>query len=344
MTQSLARGPAARLRFGLAATLLLSMASPARLLGAQIGPAIPEEDRVRLAEAFRLGRQVEEDVWPGWGAAPFAVLLVTAETEFLMRHPHPDSTFKPAGYDSLLASEIYTRHRLFQPDLLATFPFDGVPTIVMGEPGATGRPSSQWVITFLHEHFHQLQMSSPGYPSAVVSLGLAHGDESGQWMLNYPFPYDSPPVDDAFADLSKALLAALDESEEDSLPGKVAAYAEQRRDFARLVSGEEDRYFSFQVWQEGIARYVEYQIAKQATVSFTPSPELRGLPDFVPFSQVVAALRDDIWQHLQEPDLHGDRRLGFYVLGAGTGLLLDRLAPDWKKEYFVKRFQLLEQF
>jgi len=65
-------------------------------------PALPATDRVRIAEAFRLADALTERLWAGWSQAPFAVLLVTPEREFLIRHPRPTSDFQSLGDDSLL--------------------------------------------------------------------------------------------------------------------------------------------------------------------------------------------------------------------------------------------------
>ena len=46
---------------------------------AQQKPEMREMDRVRLAEAFRLGEAAQEQIWPGWSNAPFCVLLVTPD-------------------------------------------------------------------------------------------------------------------------------------------------------------------------------------------------------------------------------------------------------------------------
>ncbi len=35
-------------------------------ISAQVNPSLPEVDRVRLAEAFRLGDRIGDRVWPGW--------------------------------------------------------------------------------------------------------------------------------------------------------------------------------------------------------------------------------------------------------------------------------------
>src|SRR6266478_780488 len=42
-------------------------------------PSLSEVDRIRLAEAFRLGESLGNRVWKDWDKAPFAVLLVTPE-------------------------------------------------------------------------------------------------------------------------------------------------------------------------------------------------------------------------------------------------------------------------
>lgn len=106
-----------KMKFVLLFILLLSFQS----ITAQQKPGIPEIDRIRLAEAFRIGRILGNRVWEKWDKAPFAVLLVTPENEFLIRHPKPSKDFTSIGYDSLLQSEIYFRKRKFSTNLLATF-------------------------------------------------------------------------------------------------------------------------------------------------------------------------------------------------------------------------------
>ena len=72
---------------------------------------LSETDRIRLAEAFRLGEKLSEKVWKDWSKAPFAVLLVTPEHEFLIRHPSPSNDFTGIGYDQLLKSQVYRRKK-----------------------------------------------------------------------------------------------------------------------------------------------------------------------------------------------------------------------------------------
>ncbi|MGI8836042.1 MAG: hypothetical protein ACR2H4_05325, partial [Pyrinomonadaceae bacterium] len=72
----------------------------------------------------------------GWSKAPFAVLLVTPEYEFLVRHSKPSADFTSLGYDKLLKADVHYRKRNFPAHFLATFPaINGsmISTIVVGQ-------------------------------------------------------------------------------------------------------------------------------------------------------------------------------------------------------------------
>src|SRR6266852_2673819 len=103
-----------RSKFATLSFILVSFTSAV----AQDKPALPAIDRTRLAEAFRLSDRVGDRVWPGWGKAPFAALLVTPDYEFLIRHPKPSTDFVKLEYDPLLKSEVFYRKRKFPTSFL----------------------------------------------------------------------------------------------------------------------------------------------------------------------------------------------------------------------------------
>src|SRR5215475_5604391 len=72
-------------------------------------PSLSAIDRTRLIETFRLADRLGDRIWPSWSKAPFAVLLVTPENEFLIRHPKPSPDFTSLGFDPSLKSEVYYR-------------------------------------------------------------------------------------------------------------------------------------------------------------------------------------------------------------------------------------------
>jgi hypothetical protein len=306
-----------------------------------LSPAV----RTCLAEAFRLSEKLGEKIWKVWNRLPFAVLLVTPETEYLIRHPKPSVDFRPLGYDPVLESEVFSRGRVFPPNLLATFPaVGGIPTIVVGSPEKTGKNPSEWVLTLLHEHFHQLQMGQPTYDVDVEKLGLTRGDTTGMWMLNFPFPYDSGEVKNRFSLLVASLSEALQAAKSKEFSAKLSTYLEARKRFQEVLAPDDYKYFSFQLWQEGIARYTETRIAQIAATDFKPSKEFESLPDFIPFTEVAASIRQIILTELPKLSLSDYRRVAFYYEGAGEGMLLDVVNGEWKERYLGEKFFLEKYF
>lgn len=323
---------------------------PASVTATSVDPtSVPADDRIRIAEALRLATELGDELWSGWSRIPFAILLVTPDREFLLRHPSPSKDFTRVGYDSLLATDVYTRPRVFETTLLATFPaVNGVSTIVVGQPSSTRKTTTAWVLTLLHEHFHQLQSSHPNYNSGVNALGLARGDQTGMWMLNFPFPYDSTSVQAPFSAYTASLLRALaakpitigGSSNRDVVRDLIEARARLRT----ALSTDDDRYLDFQSWQEGVSRYTQLKMARLAAAKFTPSAEFSALPDYATFAAEAEKQDNAIREELTHLTLGGAKRVLFYSTGAATALLLDRINPSWRARYFETLFTLEPNF
>jgi hypothetical protein len=309
-------------------------------------PLPDEADRVRIAEARRIVERIGDNLWPGFTEATGAVLLITQETEYLFHHPEPTEDFTFIGYDSVTQSDVYARGRVFPANVLASFPaVSGVPTVVVGQPRRTeASHTTRWVATLIHEHFHQLQSSRPDYYDAVVALGLAGDDQTGRWMLDYPFPYDSRRVNEAFSAMCRCLCDALEAMGKASFRDKVARYLDARRSFGELVGEKNCSYFSFQVWNEGIARYTEYALMQRAAVAYTPTPAFAALPDRVAFDRDAEETYENILSQLRRVSLKSAKRTAFYHVGAGEGILLDQVNPGWRERYFTEPFRVDRYF
>ncbi len=305
-------------------------------------PAIAEIDRIRIAESYRIGEQLQDQLWPGWSTAPFGILFVTDDHEFLIRHPKPNDEFNSIGYDKLLKSEVFVRPRKFQKSFLATFPaFGPTPVIVVGKAENTSdKTSSRWVAVLLHEHFHQLQYSRPDYFAEVNALDLHGGDTTGMWQINYPFPYANETVVLRFRGLTDSLLKAYEASSKQDPVATLKTYLEKREVFAESLKPEDYKYASFQLWQEGIARYTQYKMAELAGSRYRPSKAFRALPDYVPFDKEAKRLLSATLEEMRDLDLAKWERTVFYPFGAVEGLLLDRLEPSWRSRYFVEKFSI----
>ena len=296
------------------------------------GPGLPADSAVRIREFYRLAAQAQNTVWPDWSKAPDALLLVTPAYEYLTRHSTPKD-FQPAGKDFAV------RPRQFEPNLQATFPaFGSTPVIVIGEAQNTSsKTSTPWIITLLHEHFHQLQYSQPDYYPGTEKLGLSKSAPNGMWMLNYPFPYDQEDTSRAFSALRDKLLSAVLETDPTKFKTSAAAYLAARQRFLAQLAEADRKYFEFQLWQEGIARYTEIKVA-EAAETYRPTPEYAALADFTPFADFGAKRRQTTLDELKSVSLAQRKREAVYSFGATEGMLLDRLRPNWKASYFTRPF------
>ena len=310
--------------------VLLTVTVTPKAAYAQRGPRMPVQDRLRIAEARRLFDRIGDQVWPGWGRTALEVLLVGDSAEFLVGRRSRGREFSPLGTEPTLGTEVWIRPRRFPPTLLATFPVGGIPTIVVGSAERTGKSPTAWVLTLLHEQFHRWQYSRPDYYDEVARLGLARGDTTGGWMLDYPFPYDSAPVQAAMKELGAALARALGPDAGAGGVGDVLA----RRDGLRAgLSAEDERYLEFQLWQEGVARYIEYATARAAGEA-----DLRAAG--ASYRQVADSALGALQRELERLDLGRQRRVALYPVGAAVALLLDRSRPDWKDAYARRPFRL----
>jgi hypothetical protein len=305
--------------------LLLSAAACAQVPT----PPLSGDDALRITEFYRLAAQIQDKVWPYWSATPAPLLLLTAEAEFLTHDSAVPKDFRKVGED------FYERPRQFPISLQATFPAFGPPSvIVIGEPESTdSKTSTPWLFTLMHEHFHQLQDEQPGLEKQTENLGLSHGDTSGMWMLNYPFPYEKPELERAFSNLRDLLLRALNENDAREFARLAREYVRKREEFFAQLSSDDRKYFSFQLWKEGVARYVQIKSA-EAAAQYQPTARYAALPDFESFAAYAAHARKDTLDELKQADLAKWKRVVVYSFGAGECLLLDRLNPKWKNQYF----------
>jgi hypothetical protein len=209
---------------------------------------------------------------------------------------------------------------------------------VIGTPEQTGRRSTAWVLTIAHEHFHQWQTSQPEYYARVAALDLAGGDSSGMWMLNYAFPYTSPTVRAGFDAVAGALRAALRDSAAANRERHAMAIQSARRTLRTSLAAPDNRYLDFQLWQEGVARYTEYAVARFAATRYQPSDAFRALPDAEPFGLVADRLERAILE--TESVSLTNERVAFYPVGAALALWLDRADPTWRRRYLEGMFSL----
>jgi hypothetical protein len=215
---------------------------------------------------------------------------------------------------------------------------------VVGAPETTAsRASTRWLFTLMHEHFHQMQDGQPDFYKKVEALGVSHGDNAGMWMLNFPFPYEKPEAATGFATLRDSLLTALAEKDQTKFQDLTQKYVTQRKTYFANFSAEERKYFEFELWKEGVARYTQVKCAEGAA-NYQPSPEFAALPDYESFAVNAANARAATLSELKQIKLAESKRTVVYSFGAAEGFLLDRMHAGWQKEYFQHPFLLSVYF
>jgi hypothetical protein len=303
--------------------------------------AFPPSEAATLRCAHEVAAAVGDEVWPGWSAAPFSTLLVAGEQEYLVTKATTANGFEAAGESPVAGFNLFQRKRTFFPGFLATFPIAGPePVIVVGTPEKTGKSDGAWLITLLHEHFHQLQYSQPWYYRDTAALKLDKGDATGMWMLNYAFPYDDPAVQKRFDRFSHALAAAVRAR---GTAGFIPALREVKSSWRELrenLSTDDYTYLRLQLWQEGIPRYAEFIAASKAAQRTIPC-----LANITPsMTKVAGDTLTGILSSLDSPRLGDRKREVVYATGAAIALLLDETSPAWKVEYFRQPFALESYF
>ncbi|HJR51975.1 MAG TPA: hypothetical protein VJ794_12760, partial [Gemmatimonadales bacterium] len=131
-------------------------------------------------------------------------------------------------------------------------------------------------------------------------------------------------------------LEARPKDRADALGNAVAARDTLR---SRLTAADY-RYFEFQLWQEGTARFIEYAAARAAAGAGEPPGAFRALPDYEPYGRAAERAREMLRRELEQLDLARQRRVAFYPVGAAVAMLLDRSRPDWKRAYARRPFTL----
>jgi hypothetical protein len=332
---------------------------------------LSEADRVRLAETLHLRHAVGDDVWQGWGQADIPAILYNEEYAFLVGYPDPPEGWVkvPAHQqrggpweivpDDAFSGQPYYRQRLQNPDItpqaftvlvgkrwvssIDTYDWAkiGLTQTVRQDLPSILRPifpfqffinqllggSDKYISLSAHEAFHAYQgMLAPAKLSAAE---LA----SQQYENQYPWDDASLQANwQAELDLLAGALRSADYDKTAGLARQFLALRAARRQSANL-SPELILYENQREWLEGLARYAELEIWRQASNGiYVPVPETSTLPDFDGYTGFGSRWSQEIGQITMMADDKGDGR--FYYSGMAQAFLLDRLVPDWKSRAF----------
>ena len=256
------------------------------------GAALSLADRRNIDLSMKIIARVGDRMWRGWSKTPFDIAVVTPKGPVLV------NIDKPVAVPSV------------PPNIEVTFPLsDGIPTIIIGEPQfTTADTPTRWSVILIHEHFHQWQDSWTAYQYAVEQLGLApSNDTNALWMLNYPFPYARERVDAAYTNMAHTLADAVTAVGSSALAKRVHVYLIAREAFKKTLNAADYRYFAFQCWQEGVARYTEIATARLASKEHALDPNFLSDQESRDLADDATQTYDDVVRRLRTPSLQDER-------------------------------------
>ena len=331
----------------------------ARSLALGVSPLLVDA----AAEVWGVIARPENPIWPGWNASDTPLLLyLPGRQDLLIGHPHPPEGFHP--YTGLLRFPGAVMMVKDGPTLIAD---DGqntardigdTRTLVVADPLSTlrqdvasmiadPRPAAEKIRTLELEDlaadaYHQLALIV--HEAFHVHQDRVAPDRSSNEMLLLYYPVLSAENNAAFGLEGVALeraIAARDLADCRAEALRWLAVREYRRALlpTRAIQYEDGVEFT-----EGTAKYTEYRLF-EVLEGRRPSPGLeraQGFSGFGDLSPQRRALLAMMRRHLDgnvnvnnAPYGTAPLRMRLYYSGMAIGLLLDRLAPDWKHDLVI---------
>jgi hypothetical protein len=175
-----------------------------------------------------------------------------------------------------------------------------------------------------HEAFH-------AYEGMLAPERLAQSETVMQ--LNRQYPWGDPAVEAAWqAEMNKLFDATQAHGNEQIVKQarQFLALRDERREKASLSAALID-FEQQREWEEGLAKYAELEIQRQAalTKNYHSLPEILKDPDFKNYSTRLQYWNNQLGEVKRLSNREAETR--FYYSGFAQAVLLDRLSPGWKE-------------
>jgi hypothetical protein len=304
-------------------------------------------DASRLQETLQLRASLGETVWPGWGEADIPILLWNNQYSFLTGIPDPPADWDPVPWERFMG-QVYYRQPTDDPQNFAVPVGDAwaasmatkweTDAFLIGAfremlPGAIEavfpfrliiQPSEVQISGMLHETFHVYQIYRA--PDRLQAAEAAHRDTDRYFSLD-------PAMSEDWKTEIDYLVQALKTSSDQEARQLAQAFLDQRqqrRQNHNLPTALID-YERWLEWEEGLAKYVELTVWRQAheTQSYSPLNDMQADPDFKNYQSFQQRWNQEIDQLKRQAS--GTSEVRFYYTGMAQGVLLDRFSPGWKE-------------
>jgi hypothetical protein len=324
---------------------------------------LSELEKARLVEVIHLRKSIGDNVWPGWSQADIPLIVYNEQYVFLVGYPDP-----PAGWKKVPAMEQRGGPWEIVPDdTIEDQPYYRTELNDLNKTpeGFTVLVGDRWVATFMTREYGQVnfyQDFRENLPPVVSDLipvrlvwaflmgksesyiaALEHesfhslegmlavntfnaSEEMYSVEANYPYDAMDDPWKQEMDVLVDAAQAAIDAEARD-----LARQFLELRTKRRLgLNSEEITLEQLREWEEGLAKYAELEIMRQADAinDYLPVESMAQDKDFKNYNNQQRFWTQQLEQAASLQGLSGDTR--FYYSGNAIAVLLDRLMPGWK--------------
>ena len=295
-------------------------------------------DIVLIKEAFNLQKELGQEVWDNWNAQDVPLMYKKGKFSYLFHHPDP-----PEGYSELYklkySTPIYFKKTQDSISYHATFPVNNIFTVVVSSPEKDDN-TSVWVLKTVHEMFHVFQdkkISNELKDKHNFRKGIFENTNE----LNFPFDYFNEERLTIERIAAEKVYTTLIDSLTDS---SIKVFRRRFRDiyFIQELLVEDSlqlKYKSHMEWYEGVARYVEHKLAELSSSSknYSPTAEYQKFYPNADYTKLNKRYQRS--STINPIRFVGEGVIGklmFYYMGMGKALLLDKIKPEWKNNYFCK--------
>jgi hypothetical protein len=325
---------------------------------------LTELDKARLSEAFHLRAALGEAAWPGFSQADIPMIVYNEKYAFLLGYPNP-----PAGWMKIPSME--QRGGAWEAVPGDSFSGQPYYRTLIPAPGVTPQSftvlvGQQWVASLMTREYSQVDFYSgfrQDLPSFISNIfptrlvwkflmgksegyigGLEHeafhafqGMQAHSQLFEAESMYDvaaSYPYDEqkaAWFHEMDVLVQAAQASDDSAAIDLTRQFLDMRQSRRSSLSPEQIKLERLREWEEGLAKYAELEITRQAGAqnSYLPVESLSQDKDFHGYESQPAYWSEQLTE-ARNANLSGDTR--FYYSGNAQAVLLDHLLPGWKSQ------------
>ena len=320
-------------------------------------------EKARLSEVIHLRSAFGDAVWPGWAQADIPLIVYNEQYAFLVGYPNPPAgwlkvpALEPRGgpweevsgddfdglpyYRTLIESPEKTPEAFtvlvgdrwvatfqtraysevaFYRDFRAELPpvLSSLVPVRLAWALLMGKTDS-YIAALEHESFH-------AYQGILAADRLAAAERSASVEGSYPFDAMEEPWKQEMDVLVRAARAGAG-GEASELARQ---FLEMRAARRASLSADQVAYERLREWEEGLAKYAELEIGRQAALDEGYRP-VEGMSDDADFKSYSG--QDQFWSAQLNEAKRTQGRSGetrFYYSGNALAVVLDRLSPGWK--------------